>query len=398
MRTTGMRRTAAAGLAALFCVSGGLGMMQSFAASPEFARSEEQWVSLRDDKLDWNEIPDLVQEYNATVLSNRRDFQENEQYNKDQEDIQDDLNDQADALESQADALGGEAASAMSEASLRQQASKLRQQADESVTDSRTIQLGYDQTEAQIVQSVRLLYIQYYQAISDKQAAEQKVSYLQKLYNSAVNKQNVGVGTQLETLTAKENLENAQAALVTADAAISAARQNLIVLCGWKYDAQAEIGALPEVETDWIDQIDLQADTDKALTASYVLQSDQIKLSNAKSSAAKTTSLVQKYEDQLTNDTNAAKLSVKTAYDNLISARTAWNNTKASLSLQQSNLETSKRQLELGNISQMDYETAANAVEELKAQEISGQRALLTAKVNYEAVVGGLAGTASAAG
>lgn len=396
MKRYGMKQAVAAGLAVLLCFGGSLGTLTGY-ATPEFSRSEEQWATLRDNKLEWGEIPDLVHEYNATVLINRRDYLENEKYKKDQEDIRDDLNDQADDLESQADAMSGEGASAMSEASLRLQAKQLRQQADESVTDSRTVQMGYDQTEAQLVQEVQQLFIQYYQAMSDQEAAQQKVDYLQKVYNSTVNKQNVGTATQLEALTAKENLENAQAALVTANAAISSARQNLLVLCGWNYDADAEVGELPALETDWIDGIDLQADTDKALAASYTLQSDKVKLENAKTYGVKSASLISKYEEQLTNDTNSAKLAVKKAYDDLISARDSWTNTKAMLALKESNLETSQRELALGSISQMDYETAANAAEELRAQEISGQRALLTAMVNYKAVVGGLAGASSTA-
>ena len=44
-------------------------------ASPEFARSQEEWASLSDNRLEWEEIPGLVNEYNATVLNNRKAYQ-----------------------------------------------------------------------------------------------------------------------------------------------------------------------------------------------------------------------------------------------------------------------------------------------------------------------------------
>ena len=41
------------------------------AASPPFAYTEEKWDSLRDNKLEYDEIGDLIHEYNSTVLSNQ---------------------------------------------------------------------------------------------------------------------------------------------------------------------------------------------------------------------------------------------------------------------------------------------------------------------------------------
>ena len=48
----------------------------SYGASPEFARSEEEWARLRDDVLEYDEIEDLIAEYNATVQTNQLDLNE----------------------------------------------------------------------------------------------------------------------------------------------------------------------------------------------------------------------------------------------------------------------------------------------------------------------------------
>ena len=52
--------------------------------SPEFAYSAEKWAALRDDRLEYEEIADLVHEYNNTVLQNAIDFQD--QKDKDRND------------------------------------------------------------------------------------------------------------------------------------------------------------------------------------------------------------------------------------------------------------------------------------------------------------------------
>ena len=64
-----MRRThnlAALGLAAVMAAAG---TFPAVAGSPEFAYTEEKWASLRDNILEYDEIPDLVHEYNPTVLN-----------------------------------------------------------------------------------------------------------------------------------------------------------------------------------------------------------------------------------------------------------------------------------------------------------------------------------------
>ena len=51
--------------------------------SPEFAYSAEKWASLRDDKLEYEEIAELIHEYNNTVLKNHISYQDEKDKNKD---------------------------------------------------------------------------------------------------------------------------------------------------------------------------------------------------------------------------------------------------------------------------------------------------------------------------
>lgn len=44
----------------------------SLAGTPEFGRSAEEWARLRDNVLEYEEIEDLVYEYNTTVSTTRR--------------------------------------------------------------------------------------------------------------------------------------------------------------------------------------------------------------------------------------------------------------------------------------------------------------------------------------
>ena len=53
--------------------------------SPEFAYSEDKWASLRDNVMEYDELADLIHEYNPTVRSNRSTYAD--QKNKDLNDV-----------------------------------------------------------------------------------------------------------------------------------------------------------------------------------------------------------------------------------------------------------------------------------------------------------------------
>ena len=358
-------------------------------ASPEFARSQEEWASLSDNRLEWEEIPALVNEYNATVLNNRKAYQKDSGQNA--EEIRDALLEAADDMESLAIDAEAEDGGAMTGASYRSQAASLRQQAESNVSDSQVILWQYEQVEDTIAQTVRESFIAYYQAIAQKEADQAKIGYLEESLASAQNRKNVGMGTELEVLTAKEALQNGQAALTSADAKINAEKKKLQVLCGWDYTSDAEIGALPDFDMEEIRKIDLEADTEKALSNNWQLRIDERKLQNAPDAT-----LRDQYTKTVDNDSQQIKASVRSAYDTLVQAKQTYDTGAEQLNLSRQNLEKSSRQLSLGVISRMEYRTAENETTGLEHTQKLNEIAVFSAWTAYQGAVNGLASTGSA--
>lgn len=358
-------------------------------ASPEFARSQEEWASLSDNRLEWEEIQGLVNEYNATVLNNRKAYQKDSGQNA--EEIRDALLEAADDMESLAIDAEAEDGGAMTGASYRSQAASLRQQAESNVSDSQVILWQYEQVEDTIAQTVRESFIAYYQAIAQKEADQAKIGYLEESLASAQNRKNVGMGTELEVLTAKEALQNGQAALASADAKINAEKKKLQVLCGWDYTSDAEIGALPDFDMEEIRKIDLEADTEKALSNNWQLRIDERKLQNAPDAT-----LRDQYTKTVDNDRQQIKASVRSAYDTLEQAKRTYDTGAEQLNLSRQNLEKSSRQLSLGVISRMEYRTAENETTGLEHTQKLNEIAVFSAWTAYQGAVNGLASTGSA--
>ena len=358
-------------------------------ASPEFARSQEEWASLSDNRLEWEEIPALVNEYNATVLNNRKAYQKDSGQNA--EEIRDALLEAADDMESLAIDAEAEEGGAMIGANYRSQAASLRQQAESNVSDSQVILWQYEQVEDTIAQTVGYGFIAYYQAIAKKEADQAKIGYLEESLASAQNRKNVGMGTELEVLTAKEALQNGQAALASADAKINAEKKKLQVLCGWDYTSDAEIGALPDFDMEEIGRIDLEADTEKALSNNWQLRIDERKLQNAPDAT-----LRDQYTKTVDNDRQQIKASVRSAYDTLVQAKQTYDTGAEQLNLSRQNLEKSSRQLSLGVISRMEYRTAENETTGLEHNQKLNEIAVFSAWTAYQGAVNGLASTGSA--
>lgn len=360
-------------------------------ASPEFARSGAEWEALSDNRLAWDELAALVHEYNATVLNNRKAMQKDA--GKDAREIRDTLLSAADELDALAADLESEEGGTMSGASYRAQALSLRSQADDNTADSDTIRWQYEKTEAELVRSAKELFIGYYQAQLEKEAQEAALPYLERQYRSAENRRKLGAGTELEALTAKEALQTAQAALFTTDAEISSGRRKLQVLCGWKYDAEPEIGALPEWEAESFAELSPEEDTERALSANRQLRIDERQLENAPDETLRA-----QYRKTVETDRQQIRAAVKSAYDTLFLSKTAYETACAELSLRQQRLEKSGRELSLGQISEMEY---AAAEQEATAAEYAVKQKRLevfSAWTAYDAAVnGGLAETGTVA-
>ena len=269
-------------------------------------------------------------------------------------------------------------------------ADQVRSQADESTSDSRIVRLEYDRAEAEIVKNVRELYISYYKQQAENAKNQKNTAFLTRAHASAVNLKNHGMGTELDVLTALEALQNAQAAEVTGTSLLNADYKKLITLCGWKYDAQAEIGALPEYDPAAIAAVDNAVSTEQALANSITVKIDERKLQNARDIYGNGT-VAQKAESQLAMDKNAVRSSMNTAYSALLLAKATYDNAAAQVTVQAQSLATAARQLNLGVISQMDYQKAEYAYDEAQSARDIAWYDLILSRIAYDALVSGLA-------
>ena len=355
----------------------------AWAGSPEFARSAEECAKLRDNVMEYDELAGLIHEYNVTVQNNQRDY--NEKKNKTSDEIAQDYRDAADAVRSSMS--GDDSPQAIMQDSMAEaQALSLEQQADDNVEDSEIFKMTYDQTEATLVSNAQTNMISYHQKARDLDLKKKNRELLAATYDSVVLKMNHGMATQMEVLTAQENLQNADAAILTAESDLENTRQKLCVMLGWRYDASPEIREIPAVDLNRIQSMDPAADKAKALENNYTLRINKKKLANS-SNNSKKESL------QMTIDDNIQRIgsSVDSAYKNVIQSQTAYQQAAVSLEVASKNMEAAERKMQIGTLSRLDYLTQQYAYLQAQAAMEDASMALFQAVESYDWNINGLA-------
>lgn len=355
----------------------------AWAGSPEFARSAEEWARLRDNVMEYDELAGLIHEYNVTVQNNQRDY--NEKKNKTSDEIAQDYREAADAIRS---GMSGEddAASILSDTMAEAQALSLEQQADDNVSDSEIFKMTYDQTEATLVSSAQTNMISYHQKVLDLELKQKNRELLAAMYDSAVLKKNNGMATEMDVLTAQENLQNADAAILTAQTELENTKQKLCVMLGWKYDASPEIRDIPAADVNRIASMNPAADREKALENNYTLRINKKKLANS-SSNSKKDSL------QMTIDDNIQRIgaSVDSAYKNVIQAQIAYQQAAVALATETKNMEAAERKMQIGSISRLEYLSQQYAYLQAQTGMKDADMALFQSMESYDWNLNGLA-------
>lgn len=364
----------------------------ALAASPEFARSAEEWARLRDDKIEYGELAELIHEYNATVQKNNIDYNEwRKEYGDTNDEVAEKYRQLAADLENNMyypDIDDSNYASTMALIIQNEQSIKnYNKQADDSVEDSYIKYMTNLQAEANLVNSAQTEMISYYLNQLQLQLDQKNREQLEANHQSALNKLSLGLTTDISVLTAQEALRTNEQALQADQSAIDTGKQKLFVMLGWQYDANPEIGEIPTVDEAVIAAMNPAVDKEQALINNYTLLINKRKLENAKSEDTKETLQTAIRE----NEANIGA-SLAASYQNVLAAKTAQELAAAQADLEQKNLETAQRQYGQGQIGQLEYQTQQIKTETAKLGVPVAELKLFQAVQNYEWAVNGLAG------
>ena len=362
---------------------------QAFAQrSPEFAYSAEKWATLRDNKLEFDEISDLVHEYNPTVVQNEISYKD--YLTKNRDDVAQDYYDKANEIYSnisypdsdEANYGSGVAAALRNE----QQAKSLIEQGDENTDDQATMRIQYDQAEAKLAKQAQGLMITYWTQYYNLDGQKARIEQAKLSYQSEQNRLAAGMSTQSKVLSAKESVSNAEAALVTAESNLASTKESLCLMLGWGYGADVEIAELAEPDQSKIAAIDVDADIQAALENSYAYRLTKKQLTNARTDSVK-----EKLSETEKNQRETISNSVKSAYDSLLLAQSGYEQAQSALTLQEVSMKSADAKLAAGTITKNTYESQKASYTTAQVTAQTQKLSLLQAMNDYDWAVNGLA-------
>lgn len=351
-----MKKRKKAGILSL-CVGTALSLqapLMSFAASPEFARSSAEWDRLRDNVLEYDELSDLIHEYNVTTQTN--------QYTADQKgtDVTYDelLGDNLGAAQQMYQAAGN-AMTDWERTTYELQARQAENQAMNSIlnsSDSDSVKWENLNTEGLLVQEAQNTMNSYYQLKQQLIAAEKAKELLEAQLASVQTRLSLNMATQAEVLSAQQSLQNGEAQILSLESQIESARQKLIVMTGWKQSDNPEIGAIPDVDFSKITAMDLTRDLESALANDY-----QLKIDQRKSTKAPSDDLRNAFGKTVDSDKEQIAVALNSAYQAVQQAKTAYDEAVLNLDVAAKKMGTASSQYGLGSISLLEYRQADNA-------------------------------------
>ena len=371
--------------------------MSALAGSPEFAYTQEKWAALRDNVLEYEELNDLIHEYNATVLNNRAEYDDyrgksSDRFKNDYADSVQDLYDASDKmLENVDEDQPGYASALAGSISTRIQAQRMQETADSENMDGDIKKLEYDRQEANLVRTAQTKMNQYWQKVKNRQSLEASLSLAQARQESAAVRVREGMDPQARLMEAQEAVQSAQAAIQAGDQEMDTVRRELCVLTGWSYDASPEIREIPVTRTVDLGAIDLEGDKQRAVDQNYALRAAKGKLNNTNYGTVQNKVL----QVNVSDAEQRIKTDVENRYQNLKQAQSNQDQAASELALEQKNLEAAARKLEKGSINRNKYLEIQDAYAAKAAAEQVSALQLTQAQEDYWWAVNGLADAGS---
>ena len=194
-----LRRVLPSGLAALLIAAS---PVTAFGASPEFARTAEEWARLRDNVIEYGELEDLIEEYNTTVQTNQLDLNEfKRKYGDTKDDVSQKYRDMAGEIYSSLeypdpdDPTYGMVVNSVLMAEI--QAKNMEQQADNNLEDSEIVYLNYKSAEKTLVTVAQTNMINYQKDQISLKQVELAKRQAEISLSSARTKAAVGTATRV---------------------------------------------------------------------------------------------------------------------------------------------------------------------------------------------------------
>lgn len=304
---------------------------------------QRQWELLQDNVLEYEELGDRIQLFNPNMIS------ANEMYWSAMDDVKDQYmaayEDAGDYKEDADDLKDAGGLSTMDGqilyATLRAYEKAMKSAGDKISRaynyNTKSDASSYEPVRKgakQLTSGAQQAMIGYNMASAQQKTLRTMNEMYEKLYQSAVSMQGLGMATDADVTAAKKNLLNAESALAGLDNTVESLGSTVKLLAGWTGEGKPQIQSVPTSDLSKIEELNLQEDTAAAIRNNYTLIEERHRKTDRSSTRVKSKfrseaqmeqnlsiQMEQLYQDILQNKKNYE--AACTAYDEAIVVKNA---------------------------------------------------------------------------
>lgn len=345
---------------------------------------EETWARLQDNVMEYDEIPDLVHEFNVNIRQTWDDLEKTRQ----------ELLNNAEELESHQHRMENLKESAKQEGDMAaivnyatQEAilgkvSKSMESGGINMLNRKTV-ASLQQGEDTITQIAQQLMISYDTLTKQRDTLVRLQELYDRQYQMMVDKKELGLATETDVLAAQTNRLSAQGSIQSIDGGLLKLKPTLCTLTGWAADADPVIAPIPPVDMSRMETMDLENDTKKAIGNNHTLiEQRHSALGRTNDGTAARTAYIEEGDQKLT-------IKMRQLYDDVAAKRTAYEAALAGYESAQKSAEGYERMYGLGLMSEADYLGGMISYHQKKAGFESADMALRLSIETYEWAVKG---------
>ena len=381
---------AAVSVSPLWPAAGQISAMAASQISPVTEYSEEELARLRDNVLEYDEIPGLVELYNSEFLSQLDSFYGNPGSSTGLSSsellrLAGEMRDEAEELSREAENLKDDISKKEYEEyqasvrALKAYAASLEKDAEGKPAAVRSLK----QLKNNQVKAARALMREYQTLDSKEQIEKKKLEIAEAEYETALRKKELNMYSAEEVLAAEDARNSARAAAQSAENAALNKKQELLSMLGWRYDANPEIRKVPEADQGKIAGFQPETDSETAILNNYTLMATRragaagLGGQNAKNRQIKS------QEDQV-------RMEMEALYKSVIQKQTEFSAASLEYEAAAADKAAADQKYQMGMLSRQEYLQAEVSWMTAQASKESADLALQAAIEDYEWAVQGL--------
>lgn len=194
-----------------------------------------------------------------------------------------------------------------------------------------------------------------------------------------------GLGTQKDLLSARSSLLSARSQLASLQSRMDATRRTVCSLLGYDPDSNPEIVSIPEFDMSRLENMNLEADTTKAIGNNYTL------IGQRNSAAGKTNSQMENRLKVIDEGDQKLTIEMNRLYQDVMDKKAAYDAAVTGFTAAQASYEAAGRQYQNGLTSELQYLGQQISYYQKKSEKETANLSLLQAMETYDWAVDGLA-------